>query len=198
MSSTSPPAPVAVLDSAVTWTRACLQLARSSPPTLPTPCSDWDLGGLLAHLEDSLVAFGEAAGGQVRVTGDAAGPAIGPDTGPEPGWHVDRLVRRAGETRTAWLRRLTSAPVGVGELALGRDTVVLVGALEIAVHGWDVAAAVGTTRPLPEELASRLYAVAQAVVTPGDRGTRFAPAVPWRPDATVGDRLLAHLGRRPR
>ena len=88
MSTTSPPASVAVLDSAVTWTHSCLQLARTSDLSVPTPCGDWDLGQLLAHMEDSLEALGEAAElGRVRVA-DLEGHV-------DPGRTIDRLVQRA-------------------------------------------------------------------------------------------------------
>ena len=189
MSTASPPASVAVLDSAVTWTHSCLQLARTSDLTAPTPCRDWDLGQLLAHMEDALEALGEAAAlGRVRVS----------DLGqrPDPGRTIDRIVQRACATRAAWLHRLTSAPVGVGDLSLGRDTLAMVGALEITVHGWDVAQAVGSNRRIPEDLAVRLYDAALAVVTPDERGTRFAEAVLVSADAPISTRLLAHLGRR--
>ena len=117
---------------------------------------------------------------------------------PEPrdaGQIVDRLVQRACAMRAAWLQRLTSAPIGVGDLALGRDTLALVGALEIAVHGWDVAQAVGSGLRMPEDLAARLYDVALVVVTPDERGTRFAEAVEVPMNAPASMRLLAHLGR---
>ena len=104
MSTVSPPASVAVLDSAITWAHGCLQLARTSDLALPTPCAGWDLGRLLAHMEDSLEALGEAAElGRVRV----ADPGDLKDAGRT----VDRLVQRACATRAAWLRRLTSAPI---------------------------------------------------------------------------------------
>ena len=93
------------------------------------------------------------------------------------------------------MQRLTSAPISVGDLTLGRDTLAMVGALEIAVHGWDVAQAVGSPQQMPEDLAARLYDVAQVVVTPDERGFRVAPVVPVAPGAPVSTRLLAHLGR---
>jgi uncharacterized protein (TIGR03086 family) len=189
MSTTSPPRSVAVLDSAVTWTHDCLQLARSSSLTLPTPCSDWDLGKLLGHMQDSMDAFAEAAQlGRVEV---ASRPAD-----PDTARIVDRLIQRACTTRAAWHQRVTSAPIGVDDLPLGRDTVVLVGALEIGVHGWDVARATGQSRRIPEDLAVRLYDVALAVVTPAERGRRFGPAVSVPASAPASTRLLAHLGRR--
>jgi uncharacterized protein (TIGR03086 family) len=189
MSTASPPASVAVLDSAVTWTHSCLQLARTSDLSLPTPCTDWNLGQLLAHMEDSLEALGEAAElGRVRV--------VDLTEHQDPGRTIDRLVQRACTTRAAWLARLTSAPISVGDLALGRDTLAMVGALEIAVHGWDVAQAVGSGQRMPEDLAARLYDVAMVVVTPRERGSRFAAAVDVPRSAPISTRLLAHLGRQ--
>ena len=192
MSTASPPRTVAVLDSAVTWTHSCLQRARTSPLHLPTPCSDWDLGELLLHMDESLVAIAEAA--------EVGHVVVDPQPGPLPdtGQLVDRVVQRACRTRAAWQQRLTSAPVSVGDLPLGRDTVALVSALEIAVHGWDVAVATGQDRLLPEDLATRLYDVALAVVTPDERGQRFGPAVPVSDSAPTSARLLGHLGRGSR
>jgi uncharacterized protein (TIGR03086 family) len=188
MSTASLPRSVAVLDSAVTWTHSCLQLARVSPLSQPTPCRDWDLGQLLVHMDESLTAIGEAAE-LGRVSVDPRPPE------PDSGDLVDRLVQRACRTRAAWQARTTSAPMGVGDLALGRDTIALVGALEITVHGWDVAASTGADLPLPEDLAARLYDVALAVVTPDERAFRFAPAVDVPRSAPASVRLLAHLGR---
>ena len=191
MSTASPPRPVAVLDGAVTWTHGCLQLARAQPLTLPTPCRDWDLGQLLEHMDDSLVALGEAAElGHVSVD-----PLPRRRT---PEGLVDRLVQRACHTQAAWHRRITSAPVSVGDLSLDRDTLLLVGALEIAVHGWDVSQACGDERSIPEELAQPLHDIARTVVTWPERGRRFEPPVEVDPSASAGTRLLGHLGRATR
>jgi uncharacterized protein (TIGR03086 family) len=188
MSTTSPPRSVALLDSAVAYTHAVLQATRRSPLDLPTPCAGWALGHLLLHMEDSLEALAEAAEiGSVVVEDNPRRR--------DADRIVDRLLQRACGLHGAWTERLTSAPVAVGDLALGRDTLVLVGALEIAVHGWDVAEATGWPSPLPEELADALLQVAQAVVTPADRGRRFGPALVVPPSASAGTRLLAHLGR---
>jgi uncharacterized protein (TIGR03086 family) len=188
MSTVSPPRSVAVLDSAVSWTHSCLQLARTTSLAASTPCGDWNLGQLLVHMDESLVAIGEAAEvGHIIV--DPQPPS------PDPGQLVDRIVQRACRTRASWRQRLTSAPIGVGDLALGRDTIALVSALEIAVHGWDVARATGHHRPMPEDLAARLYDVALAVVTPEERGRRFGPAVQVPVSAPLSTRLLGHLGR---
>ena len=43
--------------------------------------------------------------------------------------------------------------------------VALTGALEVAVHGWDVARACGVDRPLPDELARALLAAAPSLIS---------------------------------
>jgi uncharacterized protein (TIGR03086 family) len=190
MSTVSPPRPVVVLDGAIAWTHGCLQLAAGQPLSLRTPCRDWDLGRLLEHMDDSLLALGEAAElGHVSVD-----PL--PRRRTTEGL-VERLVQRACRTRTAWHERITSAPISVGDLSLDRDTLVLVGALEIAVHGWDAGRACGDDRPIPDELAVPLLETARTVVTWPERGRRFGPPVPVDAVAPSGARLLAHLGRDP-
>jgi uncharacterized protein (TIGR03086 family) len=190
MSTVSPPRPVVVLDGAITWTHGSLQLAAGQPLSLATPCRDWDLGRLLEHMDDSLLALGEAAElGHVSVD-------------PLPRRRttanlVDRLVQRACRTRAAWQERITSAPISVGDLPLDRSTLLLVGALEIGVHGWDVGRACGDERPIPDELAVPLLETARTVVTWPERGRRFAPPVPVDSAAPSGARLLGHLGREP-
>ncbi len=191
MSAALPPRPLALLDSAILWTHGCLQPARSSSLACPTPCRGWDLGQLLVHLDESLAAIGEAA--------ELGRVAMAPrPVRPDPSQLVDRIVERACRTRAAWRARVTSAPLTIGDLGLGRDTVALVGALEIAVHGWDVAWATGRNQALPGALAVELLDVALAVVTAEERAHRFAPALPEDLSAPAGDRLLAHLGRTPR
>lgn len=189
MPTTTPPASVALLDSALAWTCDCLQRARAVPDDVATPCADWTLGRLLGHLGDSLAVLDEAASlGHVEV-GAPVDPAAGRGD-------VDSLLRQACATRAAWRHRVSSAGLGVGDLRLGRDTLAAVGALEAAVHGWDVAQAAGARPHLPEDLAARLYDVALVVATPGERGRRFGPALPAPDDAPASVRLLAHLGRR--
>ncbi|OIJ64555.1 hypothetical protein [Streptomyces mangrovisoli] len=84
----------------------------------------------------------------------------------------------------------------VGGLPLDVRVVVAVGAVEVAVHGWDVAQAAGWRRPLPGALAAGLLPVARRLVAAEDRGVRFAAAVPVPPQAPPGVRLLGFLGRR--
>ncbi|KQT92095.1 hypothetical protein ASG49_08995 [Marmoricola sp. Leaf446] len=172
------------------WTHDRLQAARTADAGLPTPCAGWDLGDLLVHMEDSLAALAEAALGRVAL--DALPSTVGRD----PAVLVERVVRRACDLRARWQVLPAGGPVEVDVLALDRDTLALVGALEVTVHGWDVAAAVGPAPRPPEDLAARLLPVARHAVPEGERGRRFGPAmVPA--DSSAAARLLAHVGRDP-
>jgi hypothetical protein len=77
------------------------------------------------------------------------------------------------------------------------DTVTRVGAVEIAVHGWDVARACGYNRSIPAPLAEEMLWLAAVLVTDDDRPARFAPPVALSPLASPGARLVAFLGREP-
>ena len=58
---------VELLDRSLAYTRVALADVRPELIGRPTPCAGWDLGRLLAHMEDALDAFTEAAAGRVEV-----------------------------------------------------------------------------------------------------------------------------------
>ncbi|MFF8538482.1 TIGR03086 family metal-binding protein [Streptomyces sp. SAS_267] len=153
----------------------------------PTPCAEWDLGELLHHLDDSVEALHEGvADGRVGLC--PAHPAADP---------VRAFRERAGALLGACAAVSARPPdPAVGDRSLDAGLLVAVGALEIAVHGWDVARACGRARPIPSALALELLPLAHLVVADADRGVRFADPVDvprWAPPGTL---LLAHLGRR--
>lgn len=147
-----------------------------------TPCADWDLGELLDHLDDSLDALHEGlAGGRIGLLAQ-----------------TDRVCgfrTRACAVLGAWAAG-AEGEVLVGERPLDVRVMGAVGAVEIAVHGWDVAQACGRPRPLPAALAAELLPVARCVVAEEDRGVRFGAPVAVAPGASPEARLLAWLGRR--
>lgn len=175
------PGSVDLLGRALGYTRARLGEVRGDLLDRPTPCARWRLSDLLVHMEDSLDAFTEAAGGQVMVhlTLSTEG----------------RLA--AIEEKACLLLGVWSRPgpgdVLVGGLDLASPLLVATAALEVTAHGWDVGQATTPAR-IPEELAAALLPVARLTVTPADRGVRFA--TPLRVTSDAADaRLLAFLGR---
>ncbi len=157
----------------------------------PTPCHRWTIGDLLEHLDDSLEALEAAAAyGNVDVaTREHPSDTVGLGLG-----LVDRVRHRTGTALGAWVTD-TSERVTIADAALCSATLVAVGALEVAVHGTDLARAAHLSMALPGDLADELLAVAPLVVTDADRGVRFAPAVTVAYDARPAERLLAYTGR---
>jgi uncharacterized protein (TIGR03086 family) len=178
-----------LLGRAVDYTRGSLLLVAGAPPDSRTPCERWDLLALLRHMVDSLAAFTEAAEiGYVDLVPD-------PVTGPVEGL-VENLRNRACALLAAWTHHPGPGPVGVADRELRSDLVAAAGALEIAVHGWDVAQACGVDRPLPPGLALELLDVLPLLVDAADRPARFAEPVDVPLHARPSSRLLAALGRR--
>ena len=87
--------------------------------------------------------------------------------------------------------------ITVADQALTTGIVSGTGAIEIAVHGWDVAEACGHHRPIPEPLAEEMLRLSPLFVSDADRPVRFAAPVNVPPLASAADRLLAYLGRHP-
>ncbi|MFB4279055.1 maleylpyruvate isomerase N-terminal domain-containing protein [Nonomuraea sp. MTCD27] len=145
---------------------------------------------------------GAAASGVGAGPGRAAGRPPRPPAWAQPstarGCNPALLVRDgATEVLGRWTAMITDNLVFIDDRHLTSPMVAAVGAIEIAVHGWDVARACGEHRPIPPLLAEELLDLAHLFVTPHDRPTRFAPPVPVAPHAPAQDHLLAYLGRHP-
>jgi uncharacterized protein (TIGR03086 family) len=174
---------VELLDRALAYTRVALGDVTEADLARRTPCERWDLGQLLAHMEDALDAFAEGAHGRVDLQ-ETVPAAV----------RVANLQRKACALLAAWTR---DAPdrVSIGEHSLDTPVVALAAALEITVHGWDVGQAVGSGRRIPDDLAQRLLPVAEALVADADRGDLFGTPRPVPSEADDVTRLLGFLGR---
>lgn len=247
-----PAGSVSMLERAIAYALGGLLLVTRDDLYRATPCGDWDVGMLLAHLDDSLAALYEAAvlghvalppaadrhrlgGGAASVPGrtgsgraggrralEDGGPAAVPGRagsastvaggGLVEGGPVGRcagrdpvlvLRDRAVMTLGAWAGRLREHwQAGGGLISVGGCTataamVTCAGAVEVAVHAWDLARSCGRPRPMPPEMAADLLAVAGLLVTDEDRRHRFAGPVDLPARSSAADRLLAFLGRDP-
>ncbi|GAA1877177.1 TIGR03086 family metal-binding protein [Actinomadura bangladeshensis] len=175
-----------LLDRAIGFALTTVQAVTPDMLARRTPCAAWDLGMLLVHLGESLAALHE---------GMSAG-RVGRES--EPGTPPDDPVS-ALRVRAVRVLRASAAldAVAVGDRRLPGGMLARAGALEVAVHGWDIAQATGKPRPIPPLLAEDLLAVCPLVLPEPPRGPLFAAPVEPPPDAFGGERLVALLGRRP-
>lgn len=178
-----------LLERAINYAFGAVEAITPDLLTRATPCSAWDLRALLDHLNDSLAALNEAVD-----AGLVAAPAE-PDRAADP---AATFRRSAGRLLGALTGRYGygERPVDVGEHQLAVDLVAITGAVEIAVHGWDIYRARGRPTPIPAELALDILAVCPLLVTDEDRQDRFAARVPVC-SGEPSDWLVAYLGRDP-
>jgi uncharacterized protein (TIGR03086 family) len=183
-----------LLDSAVSYA-----LAGATPGTAqllrrPTPCLGWDLATLLDHVSDSIGALHQAI--TTGCATDSAAPPGYPWPDPDP---VARLRGQAARLLDACATAVPAERrVAISDRELTASMVAVTGAIEIAVHGWDISVACGARRPVPPGLAAVLLPIAPLLITPGTRPGLFADPVELPGPASLGDQLVAFLGRQPR
>jgi uncharacterized protein (TIGR03086 family) len=175
--------------------------------TRPTPCAAWDLAMLLQHTCESLSALNEG----ISLGRVAAAPA---GAGAPRTEAAEVFAARASGLLDAWTQ--FSGPwILIGDQQLAVADFAAAGAIEIAVHGWDVARACEQPRPIPAPLADRLLGLAPLLISDAERAPQprpatsaaqhfgpsvtgpplFGPPVTVPPWASASDRLAAYLGR---
>jgi uncharacterized protein (TIGR03086 family) len=175
-------------------------VARLTPADLsrPTPCSDWDLGALLAHMTAQHKGFATAAAGHgadraawlplplsddpIRSYADAAGQVI------------DAFAAEGALARPFALPEISTTQPFPGHVTIGFHLV------DFVVHGWDVATSLGVPFDLPADVLRAALPIAEAVPGGAARsvpGAAFAPAARVAADAGPLERILGLLGRQP-
>jgi uncharacterized protein (TIGR03086 family) len=198
----TPSGATGLLVGAIGYALGVCALVEPGEMALPTPCADWDLRALLAHLGDSMADL-ETALRTGRLDEEQPDLEPAPDgTGGDP---VELLRDRAA----ALLSASFGYPgpdlfVAVAGLPMPAGLLVCTGAVEIAVHGWDVSAARGRAGragtgeapgSIPAGLATRMLRLCPLLVA-GREGL-FAVPVKVPAEASPGDRLVGYLGRDP-
>ena len=190
------PGAIGLLAGAVSYMLGVCAPLGPEEMALPTPCPHWDLARLLSHLCESMADL-EAALRTGRL--DLDGPPG--RTGGDP---VEALRDRAAELLCAgYCYGGPERFVTVDGLPIPAGVVACTGAVEIAVHGWDVAAARARAGradgfrevPIPAALATRLLRLGPLLVA-GREGL-FGVPVEVPAQASPGDRLVGYLGRHP-
>ncbi|MFF4173023.1 TIGR03086 family metal-binding protein [Streptomyces sp. NPDC001744] len=160
----------------------------------PTPCPEYAVRELLAHVAGLSTAFR-----------DAARKRFGPTTDTPPGsslpvlpddWRT-ALPEALDELVTAW--REPGAGEGntrAGGIELPAPVMGRIALDELLLHGWDLARASGRTYEVSEEELR----VSEALLTPADDVSGegfFGPVVAVPEGAPLLDRVIGLGGRRP-
>ncbi|MET7640091.1 TIGR03086 family metal-binding protein [Streptomyces sp. NPDC005438] len=161
----------------------------------PTPCEDYPVAALLAHLLGLSRAFRDAARKEntewTATDPGRATPVL------DPRWR-DELPRALREVADAWRDpEAWRGETQAGAITLPGEVAGQVAVNELLVHGWDLARATGQ-RWEPDESALQVsYGLLGASTDPEGRSGMFGPVVPVPDTASLLDRAVGLSGRDP-
>jgi uncharacterized protein (TIGR03086 family) len=161
-----------------------------------TPCSEWDVRALLAHLVGVNQVFAAAVRGE-----EPKSMSDEELLGDDPAGAYRRSVE---EAVAAWaspdaLEQTLHLPFGHMPAAFA----IGIHFIDNLVHRWDLATATGQDHLLNAESAGLALQMVQQnfAALPADQirgeGKPFGAEVPWEDEAPVHERLVAFLGRHP-
>lgn len=187
----------AILAETLRATQRVVDGVRPDQLDQPTPCSEWDVRGLVGHMVGVNAAFAAGLRGAAPVPLDEGDRLLGDDP-------AGAYRRTTAEALEAWaspgaLERTLHLAVGdlPASFALG------IHFIDNLVHCWDLATATGQDHGLDQERAGLALQMCQAnfAAMGGDRlrgpDKAFGAEVPWPAESPVHERLIAFLGRRP-
>lgn len=180
---------------AVEDARAVVASVSPDQTLTPTPCTDWDVRGLIGHMAGVCAAFTTVLRGGTMDATVAKGQATveGDDPVAAYEWAADEVMRE-WEAPGA-LGKTLQLPFGPTPAAMA----IKIFTADQLIHAWDLAQALGRPHRLDEALAAQTLEMMHALLRPEMRGPGrgFGEAQPCPEDAPVQDRLLAYSGRRP-
>lgn len=165
---------------------------------LPTPCPDWNLGELLAHMAGQHAGFAAALRGEDAGLAAFAPLPLGDD--PAASYAATADAALAAFAAPGVLERTVLLPEIHPTLRFPARTAIGFHLLDYVVHAWDVAVSIGTPVDLDPEILSAALSVAEQVPQGVSRtapGAAFGPVLPTPDGASVLDRVLTLSGRTP-
>ena len=169
-----------------------VELVEDGQWSLPTPCADWDVRALVAHLVDEARwAPYLLSGGSVDDAGERfAGDPLGAD--PKAAWQTAEAGARAAVASDGALDRTVSVSSG----AISARDYLWEMTVDTTVHAWDLARAIGANERLDPELVRRIHSQREKDPDGLVASGLFAPPVPVAGHADLQARMLGLMGRR--
>jgi uncharacterized protein (TIGR03086 family) len=176
-------------------TAAAIGAIGTTPWDVPTPCGDWDLRRLVAHVTLSTGELGRVARGEgVRPGAFADLDAV--DVGADGDEARRRYEALAASTHAAF-----AAPgglVGLRPWPMGDLPAPVIAGLALSdavVHAWDIGQACGQPVRIPDDLAGPIEAFMRDMARDTRRAPFFGAPIAAAPGASPSDRLVAFTGR---
>lgn len=171
---------------------AVVEAVKPDQLELPTPCSDYDVRGLINHFAGT-TAWLEQMGH--RLPPDAGDP-FGANSDITTGdWKTllatrIRAVAAVWQEPSAWegsIEGVQMPATMIGEMALA----------ELLMHGWDLAMATGQRVDYGDDVAQEVHRFVVETAEMGRQMGAYGAEVPVSRHATVFDRALGLAGRDP-
>ena len=154
----------------------------------PTPCAQWDLRTLLAHMTGVVANMGNGASGAELISI--------PEYELEPDF-VGQFRGETARTLGAWKARGLDGEINIGRGSRPAPVMLTINVLDTTMHSWDVARASDQNAELPPALATNVLGLCQGFITDDLRQSAgFEPAIATK-STNPTDQLAAFLGRRP-
>ena len=186
--------PLDALAAASSTFTGVLDRVRPEHLAATTPCDEWDVRGLLAHVLIGDLMTGELLDGATQEEARALwDQEFGDDL-------IDRCRASVADQLTR-MRAVDDWDVVVHHVVgdVPASQLVQFRTGDLTLHAWDLARAVGTDVVIPDDLAERIYEdllpMAPFIGQIGVFGTGPSGTVP--DDAPITLRLLDFTGRRP-
>ncbi len=160
----------------------------------PTPCSAWDVRGVVNHVTGGSMMFAECVENGA-ISDEEFGRLMSTDlVGDQPsavfGAAADRAVAAFGQPGA--LERMVTLPFGTMPAGVAANIAVF----DLTVHALDLAHATGQSQALDPDVLHAGWEAAQAMLSPELRAAgMFAEAQPCADDAPLAQRLMAYAGR---
>lgn len=162
--------------------------------TVPTPCAEWNVYRLVNHVVIGGGRYGRLVRGGTRDDFIAERQIDALVDGAVPAWEANSAICREAFAEPGALQRVV--PFSTGDIPGSRLLSIRI--VEVAVHTWDLARALGLDESMDPDLAAfSLAAFAENGLPRGAGGVPFFEAPTSGAAASDLDRLLRLAGREP-